>query len=117
MLVASFWLVVPLVAACPPAARPQAPWRATRVTTVGASSLEAITEYSGEAQAHIESRLHLQVGGKITRWQAKIRQCVSSGHVLTQLGAAQCRLGATAAHARVTVALANRDLVAADFKR
>ena len=84
---------------------------------MGASSLETTTEYSGEAQAHIKFRLHLQVDGKITRRQAKIRQCVSSGYVLVQLGAAQCRLGATAAHARVAVALTNRDQVAVDFKR
>ena len=106
-----------LLAACTPAAPPQAPVRAVKVMTVGASSLEATTDYAGEVRARIESRLGFRVGGKITRRQAEIGQRVSSGQVLAQLDPADYRLGADAARAQVAVALTNRDLAAADFKR
>lgn len=110
-------VLVLLLPSCTPAPPPKAPVQSVKVMTAGASSLEATTEYSGEVRARIESRLGFRVGGKITRRQAEIGQRVSSGQVLAQLDPVDYRLGADAARAQVAVALANRDLAAADFKR
>lgn len=114
--VASCWWLV-LLSACTPVPPPDAPVRAVKVMTVGAGSLEAANEYSGEVRARIESRLGFRVGGKITRRQAEVGQRVTAGQVLAQLDPQDYQLGADAARAQVAVARTNRDLAAADYKR
>jgi RND family efflux transporter MFP subunit len=93
------------------------PVRAVKVITVGASSMQSQYDFSGEVRARIESRLGFRVAGKITQRQAEVGQHVKAGTVLAQLDPQDYRLAADAARAQVAVALTNRDLAAADFKR
>ena len=88
-----------------------------KVITIGASSLQAMHEFSGEVKPRVESRLGFRVAGKILRRQAEVGQRVKPGEVLAQLDARDYQLAADAAHAQVNAAQTNRDLAAADFKR
>ena len=106
-----------LLAACSRSETPAEPIRAVKVITVGASSLQAMREFSGEVRPRVESRLGFRVGGKVTRRQAEVGQRVQAGQVLAQLDPQDYRLAADAARAQVAAASTNRDLAAADYKR
>jgi len=106
-----------LLAACSRPEPPAEPIRAVKVLTVGAGTVQASQEYSGEVKPRMESRLGFRVAGKITRRQAEVGQQVKAGQVLAQLDPQDYRLAAQAASAQVAAARTNRDLAAADFKR
>ena len=106
-----------LLTACSRTEAPAEPVRAVKVITVGASSLEALREFSGEVRPRVESRLGFRVGGKVTRRQAEVGQRVRAGQLLAQLDPQDYRLAADAARAGVAAAATNRDLAAADYKR
>ncbi|HSV79147.1 MAG TPA: efflux RND transporter periplasmic adaptor subunit [Ramlibacter sp.] len=106
-----------LLAACSRPEPPAEPIRAVKVLTVGAGTVQASQEYSGEVKPRMESRLGFRVGGKITRRQAEVGQQVKAGQVLAQLDPQDYRLAAQAAGAQAAAARTNRDLAAADFKR
>ena len=106
-----------LLSACSRPEAPAEPVRAVKVITVGASSLQAMREFSGEVKPRVESRLGFRVGGKVTRRQAEVGQRVQAGQVLAQLDPQDYRLAADAARAQMVAAKTNRDLAAADYKR
>jgi RND family efflux transporter MFP subunit len=106
-----------LLAACSRTEAPAEPVRAVKVITVGASSLQAMREFSGEVRPRVESRLGFRVGGKVTRRPAEVGQRVQAGQLLAQLDPQDYRLAADAARAHVAAAATNRDLAAADHKR
>ena len=105
-----------LVACSKPEPAPE-PVRAVKVMTVGLGSVQSGYEFAGEVRARVESRVGFRVGGKIVRRQAESGQRVKVGQVLAQLDPQDYRLAADAARAQVAVALTNRNLAAADFKR
>ncbi len=106
-----------LLSACGRKEAPPEPVRAVKVVTVGASSMQASQEFSGEVRPRVESRLGFRVGGKITKRQAEVGQQVRPGQLLAQLDPQDYRLAAEAARAQVAAATTNRDLAAADFQR
>jgi RND family efflux transporter MFP subunit len=106
-----------LLAACSRTEAPAEPVRAVKVITVGASSLRAMHEFSGEVKPRVESRLGFRVPGKLTRRQAEIGQRVKAGQLLAQLDPQDYRLAADGARAQLAAAATNRDLAAADYKR
>ncbi|MCG2592813.1 efflux RND transporter periplasmic adaptor subunit [Ramlibacter sp. XY19] len=106
-----------LLAACSRPEAPAEPVRAVKVITVGATSLQAMREFSGEVKPRVESRLGFRVAGKVTRRQAEVGQRVRAGQLLAQLDPQDYRLAADAARAQVAAATTNRDLAAADLKR
>lgn len=106
-----------VLSACSQPAPPEEPVRAVKVLTVGMSSVQSRTEYSGEVLARVESRLGFRVGGKIIRRSVELGQRVKAGQVLAQLDAQDYRLSEAAARAQLAAAATNRDLAAADFKR
>lgn len=103
--------------ACSPASPPQEPVRAVKVMTVQVSSLTAMQEFSGEVRPRIESRLGFRVAGKLVRREVELGQRVSAGQVLARLDPQDYRLAADAAQAQLGVAVTNRDLAAADYRR
>ena len=106
-----------LLAACSKPAPPTEPIRAVKVMTVGINSFASGYEFAGEVKAKDESRLSFRVGGKIIRRQAELGQRVKAGQVLAQLDPQDYKLAADAARAQLQVAVTNRDLAAADYKR
>src|SRR6478736_7492706 len=106
-----------LLGACSRTEAPAEPVRAVKVITVGASSLQAMHEFSGEVKPRVESRLGFRVAGKVTRRQAEVGQRVKAGELLAQLDPQDYRLAADAARAQMAAAATNRDLAAADYKR
>jgi multidrug efflux system membrane fusion protein len=110
-------LAAALLVACGKTEAPAEPIRAVKVITVGASSMLATHEFSGEVKARVESRLGFRVAGKITQRQAEMGQHVKAGTLLAQLDPQDFRLASEAARAQVAAAATNRDLAAADFKR
>jgi multidrug efflux system membrane fusion protein len=106
-----------LLGACSRTEAPAEPVRAVKVITVGASSLQAMHEFSGEVKPRVESRLGFRVAGKVTRRQAEVGQRVQAGQLLAQLDPQDYRLAADAARAQMAAAATNRDLAAADYKR
>lgn len=118
---AAWAALLPLAAltllACSKAAPPEEPVRAVKVMTVGAARLNATQEFSGEVRPRIESRLGFRVAGKLVRREVELGQRVKAGQVLARLDPQDYRLAADAAEAQLGVAVTNRDLAAADFKR
>ncbi|NML45167.1 efflux RND transporter periplasmic adaptor subunit [Ramlibacter sp. G-1-2-2] len=106
-----------LLGACSRTEAPADPVRAVKVVTVGASSLQAVHEFSGEVKPRVESRIGFRVAGKVLRRQAEVGQRVQAGQLLAQLDPQDYRLAADAARAQVAAATTNRDLAAADYKR
>ncbi len=105
------------LAACSRPAPVEEPVRAVKVMTVRTSSLQARQEFSGEVRPRIESRLGFRVAGKLVQREVELGQRVRAGQVLARLDPQDYRLAADAAQAQLGVALTNRDLAAADFKR
>ena len=106
-----------MLAACSRPVPTEEPIRAVKLITVGTSPVQAGLEYSGEVRARVESRLGFRVAGKMVRRQAEVGQRVRAGQVLAELDPQDYQLAAQGARAQVAVALTNRDLAAADFKR
>jgi multidrug efflux system membrane fusion protein len=106
-----------VLAACSKPAPPEEPIRAVKVVTVGAADMGSGLEFAGEVRARVESRLGFRVGGKMVRRQAELGQRVKAGQVLAQLDPQDLKLATDASKAQVAVAVTNRDLAAADFKR
>ncbi len=106
-----------LLTACskPPAA--EEPVRAVKVITVGADALRSGSDFAGEVQARVESKLGFRVSGKVIRRAVELGQRVRAGELLAQLDPQDYRLSADAARAQLASAATNRDLAAADFKR
>jgi RND family efflux transporter MFP subunit len=108
---------VAVLSACSPPAPPLEPVRAVKVLTVGTGTQQSSTEFSGEVQARVESRLGFRVAGKIIRRSVELGQRVKAGQVLAQLDAQDYKLAEAAGRAQLAAAATNRDLAAADFKR
>ena len=106
-----------VLAACSKPAPPEEPIRAVKVVTVGTADMGSGLEFAGEVRARVESRLGFRVGGKMVRRQAELGQRVKAGQVLAQLDPQDLKLATDASKAQVAVAVTNRDLAAADFKR
>ena len=106
-----------LLVACSKPAPPEVPIRAVKVVTVGMDSFNSSAEFAGEVRPRVESRLGFRVAGKIVRRQAELGKHVQAGDVLAQLDPQDYKLAAQAASAQTAVALTNRDLALADFKR
>ncbi|HCX82234.1 MAG: efflux transporter periplasmic adaptor subunit [Curvibacter sp. RIFCSPHIGHO2_12_FULL_63_18] len=106
-----------LATACSKPAPSEEPVRAVKVSTVGASSIQSGSEFSGEVRPRIESRLGFRVAGKLVRRPVELGQMVKAGQVLAQLDPQDYKLATEAARAQVAAAATNRDLAAADFKR
>lgn len=106
-----------VLAACSKPAPPEEPIRAVKVITVGVADISSGLEFAGEVRARVESRLGFRVGGKMVRRQAELGQRVTPGQVLAQLDPQDLKLATDASRAQVAVAVTNRDLAAADFKR
>lgn len=115
--VLSVAIIAVLLAACSKSPPPEEPVRAVKVITAGTSAYVSGHEYAGEVRARVESRLGFRIGGKIIRRQAQLGQHVKVGQILAQLDPRDYKLAADAARAQVAVALTNRDLAAADFRR
>jgi RND family efflux transporter MFP subunit len=98
----------------PPA---EEPVRAVKVITVGADAIQSGSDYSGEVQARVESKLGFRVPGKVIRRAVELGQRVRAGELLAQLDPQDYRLSADVARAQLASAATNRDLAAADFKR
>jgi multidrug efflux system membrane fusion protein len=109
--------VVALMVACSKPPAPEEPIRAVKVITVGAQAMQSRLEYAGEVRPRVESRLAFRVNGKLIQRQAEVGQRVKVGQVLAQIDPQDLKLATEAARAQVNVALTNRDLAAADFKR
>lgn len=105
------------LAACSPPPAPSEPIRSVKLLTVGASHLQARSEYAGEVRARTESRLGFRVGGKLVQRPAEVGQRVKAGQLLAQLDAQDLALSSQAAQAQVSAAQTQRDLAAADLKR
>ena len=105
-----------LVACSKPAPQPE-PIRAVKLMTVGLGAIGSGPEFAGEVRARVESRLSFRVGGKLLLRQAEIGQRVRAGQVLAQLDPQDYRLAADAIRAQLQVALTNRDLAEAEFRR
>jgi RND family efflux transporter MFP subunit len=115
-------LVLPLAAlfcltACSRLAPAEEPIRAVKVLTVGLQSMQSGSEFAGEVRARVESRMGFRVAGKMVRRSVDLGQRVKAGQVLAQLDPQDYKLAAQAAGAQVNVAVTNRDLAAADYKR
>jgi RND family efflux transporter MFP subunit len=91
--------------------------RAVKLMTVGLGAIGSGPEFAGEVRARVESRLSFRVGGKLLLRQAEIGQRVRAGQVLAQLDPQDYRLAADAIRAQLQVALTNRDLAEAEFRR
>jgi RND family efflux transporter MFP subunit len=106
-----------LLAACSRPAPAEEPVRSVKVLTVGTGSLQSALEFSGEVRPRIESRLGFRVAGKLIKRHVELGQRVRAGQALAQLDPQDYKLATDAAQAQLGVAVTNRDLAAADFKR
>ena len=93
------------------------PVRSVKLITLGASELSAEHEYAGEVRAQVESRLGLQVAGKLLRRQVQVGQKVHQGQLLAEIDAKDYQLAADAAQAQLRSAKAQLDVAQADFDR
>lgn len=103
--------------ACSRQAPVEEPVRAVKLLTVGASDLNAQTEYAADIRARIESRLGFRVAGKLTERQAEVGQRVQAGQVLAQIDPQDYQLAAQAAQAQLAAAQTQRDLSLAELRR
>jgi RND family efflux transporter MFP subunit len=106
-----------LLTACSKPPPAEEPVRAVKVITVGVDAIQSGSDFAGEVQARVESKLGFRVPGKVIRRSVELGQRVRAGELLAQLDLQDYRLSADAARAQLTSAAANRDLAAADFKR
>lgn len=120
IFVAAFAAIAALTAVLSGCTKPpptEEPVRAVKVLTVGSDTFNAEIEFAGEVRARVEARLAFRVGGKIIMRQVELGQRVKSGQVLAQLDPQDYQLAVDAARSQSAVALTNRDLAAAEFKR
>lgn len=113
----SFIAPVVLLAACSKPAPVEEPVRAVRVMIIGTEILQSSGEFAGEVRPRVESRLGFRVAGKLIRRQVESGQRVKAGQLLAQLDPQDYLLAADAAQAQLGVAVTNRDLAAADYRR
>ena len=109
--------LVPFVASCSKPAPAEEPVRSVKLLTVGIERMTSGSEFAGEVRARVESRLGFRVAGKLVRRQVEIGQRVRAGQVIAQLDPQDFKLAAEAMRAQLLVAVTNRDLAQADFKR
>ena len=91
--------------------------RAVKLMTVAVDSMTSGTEFAGEVRAQVESRLGFRVAGKLVKRQAEVGQRVKAGQMIAQLDPQDYKLAAEAMKAQLMVAVTNRDLALAEFKR
>lgn len=105
------------LAACSRQAPVQEPVRSVKLLTVGATDVNAQTEYAAEIRARIESRLGFRVAGKLIQRQVEAGQRVQAGQVLAQIDPQDYQLAAQAAQAQLAAAQTQRDLSLAELRR
>jgi len=111
-------LILPLLfVACSKPPPAEAPVRSVKLMTVSLGAIGAGPEFAGEVRARVESRLGFRVAGKLIKRQAEVGQRVRAGQVIAQLDPQDYKLASDAMRAQLQVALTNRDLSEADFKR
>ncbi|MEO8600520.1 MAG: efflux RND transporter periplasmic adaptor subunit, partial [bacterium] len=91
--------------------------RPVRVIQLGAKQAEVKTEFSGDVQARVESRLGFRVGGKIAARKVDVGSLVKRGQVLMQLDPQDLQLMQAQAQAALQAAQSNRDLAQAELSR
>ena len=117
------WVAVPLLSAalllgaCSRNEKAPEPVRAVKLITLGATDARAPQEYAGEVRAKVESRLGLQVAGKLLSRKVQVGDKVSKGQLLAEIDAQDYLLAAGAAQAQLRSAQAQLDVAKADFDR
>lgn len=117
------WAAVPLLcgalllSACSREEKAPEPVRAVKLMTLGASTTRSTQEYAGEVRAQVESRLGLQVAGKLLSRKVQVGDKVRKGQLLAEIDAQDYVLAAGAAQAQLRSAQAQLDVAKADFDR
>lgn len=91
--------------------------RPVRAITLVNGNSSAITEFSGEVRARVESRLGFRVAGKIVARKVDVGSIVKRGQVLMQLDPQDLQLIQTQADAALKAADSNLALANAEFRR
>ncbi len=117
------WVLLPVVCAalvltgCSRSEKAPEPVRSVKLMSVGASTDNAVQEYAGEVRAKIESRLGLQVAGKLLSRKVQVGEKVRKDQVLAEIDAQDYVLAAGAAQAQLRSAKAQLEVSKADFER
>lgn len=117
------WVLLPVVCAalvltgCSRSEKAPEPVRSVKLMSVGASTDNAVQEYAGEVRAKIESRLGLQVAGKLLSRKVQVGEKVRKDQVLAEIDAQDYVLAAGAAQAQLRSAQAQLEVSKADFER
>ena len=117
------WVAAPLLcaalllSACSRNEKAPEPVRAVKLITLGATDATASQEYAGEVRAKVESRLGLQVAGKLLSRKVQVGDKVRKGQLLAEIDAQDYLLAAGAAQAQLRSAQAQLDVAKADFDR
>lgn len=117
------WVLLPVVCAalvltgCSRSEKAPEPVRSVKLMSVGASADNAVQEYAGEVRAKIESRLGLQVAGKLLSRKVQVGEKVRKDQVLAEIDAQDYVLAAGAAQAQLRSAKAQLEVSKADFER
>jgi len=117
---AALALVAPLLlllSGCSRPVPPEEPVRAVKLMTVSVGNVGSGVEFAGEIRARVESRLGFRVAGKLVRRQVEVGQRVRAGQVLAQLDPQDYKLATEAMQAQMQVAVTNRDMAQADYRR
>lgn len=106
-----------LLGACSRNEKAPEPVRAVKLIALGATDAAASQEYAGEVRAQVESRLGLQVAGKLLSRKVQVGDKVRKGQLLAEIDAQDYLLAAGAAQAQLRSAQAQLDVAKADFDR
>ena len=93
------------------------PVRSVKLVSVGASTGAFTQEYAGEVRAQVESRLGLQVSGKLLSRKVQVGERVRKGQVLAEIDAKDYLLAEGAAQAQLRSAQVQLEVSKADFDR
>lgn len=91
--------------------------RPVRTMIVSQGTGDAVTEFSGDVRARVESRLGFRVGGKIIARKVDVGTTVRRGQLLMQLDPQDLQLAQMQANAALRAAESGRDLALAELKR
>ena len=91
------------------------PVRSVKLVSVGASTGAFAQEYAGEVRAQVESKLGLQVSGKLLSRKVQVGERVRKGQVLAEIDAKDYLLAEGAAQAQLRSAQVQLEVSKADL--
>jgi len=106
-----------VLAGCSRSEKAPEPVRSVKLVSVGASTGAFAQEYAGEVRAQVESRLGLQVSGKLLTRKVQVGERVRKGQVLAEIDAKDYLLAEGAAQAQLRSAQVQLEVSKADFDR